>query len=328
MNIKKFLKDHNRETSLIIALLLMVLIFSVINPIYISIDNMKDIIEQATIYGLMALGMTSVIISGGIDLSVGSVLALICVIVAKFAVKGIPPVLCLLIGLVFGFVLGLINGVLVSKMRLQPFIATLGTMSVYRGVAYTISQGLPVINIPKDYRNLVNGELFPGSLRISIIFFLALAVIYFVILTRTRFGNYTYAIGGNEDSARLSGVKVDFNKIMIYAVGMLGTALAAMIYVGKLGSGEATAGQGYELNAIAAVAIGGTSMAGGRGGIVGTILGAILFSGLKVGLIVAGVDTFWQYIATGLVIILAAYVEIIQSKFNSVLILKRKPVKN
>lgn len=301
---------------MVIALILILLIFSAINPIYISFANLRDIIEQATIYGLMALGMTFIIISGGIDLSVGSVLALICVVVSKMAVAGVPPILCLLAGLILGFLLGLANGFIVTKMRLQPFIATLGTMSVYRGVAYVISQGLPVINIPQNFRNLVNGEIAPGFLRVSILFFIFLAVVFYIILSRTRFGNYTYAIGGNEESARLSGVKVDFNKMLIYAVGMIGTGMAAVIYIGRLGTGEATAGQGFELNAIAAVAIGGTSMAGGRGGIVGTVLGSILFSGLRVGLIVVGVDTFWQYIATGLVIILAAYIEVVQHKID------------
>lgn len=315
MKIKDFLKNYNRESSLIIALVIMTLIFSLINPIYISFDNFKDIIEQTTIVGLMAIGITGVIISGGIDLSLGSALALSGVIVAKLVVSGLNPLICIIIGLVTGFILGGVNGLMVTRLKLQPFIATLGTMSVYRGLSYVITKGLPVINIPASYRFIVDGELF-GFIRISVFIFLGFAVVCHILFKYTRFGNYVYAIGGNEESARLSGVKVDFNKTMVYAVGMVGTALAAMILLGKLGTGEATAGQGYELNAIAAVAIGGTSMAGGRGGVIGTVLGAILFSGLKVGLIVVGVDTFWQYIATGIVIVVAAYVEVIQSSIS------------
>ncbi len=323
MDLQKYFRDHNREMSLVIAIFIMIIVFSLINNIYFSWDNITDIIEQATIYGLMAIGMSFIIISGGIDLSVGSALALICVIVAKFSIAQVHPVVCVILGLTLGFILGIVNGILVSKMKLQPFIATLGTMSIYRGIAYIVSGGLPVINIPNEFRNLVNGQIIDNYLRVSIVFFLFLAVLFHIILSRTRLGIYTYAIGGNEECARLSGVKVDFNKVIIYGVGMVGTALAAIIYVGKLGSGEPTAGQGYELNAIAAVAIGGTSMAGGRGGIVGTVLGAILFSGLKVGLIVVGVDTFWQYIATGLVIILAAYIEILQSSIDAASIERR-----
>ena len=137
------------------------------------------------------------------------------------------------------------------------------------------------------------------------------------MLRKTRLGSYVYAIGGNEEAARLSGVKVDKIKIAIYSIGMLGTALAAIIQLGKLGAGDSTTGTGYELDAIAAAAIGGTSMAGGRGTIIGTLLGAILFAGLKVGLIVAGVDTFWQYVARGVVILIAAYIEIAQSRIYS-----------
>lgn len=312
MKLASTLKSRSREGSLVLALCLMTFLFAIINPIYVSFDNMKDIIEQTTIIGLMALGITGVIISGGIDLSLGSALALVGVIVAKLLVAGFDPFLGILLGLASGFTLGMVNGLLVTRLKLQPFIATLGTMSLFRGVAYIITKGLPVMNLPREFRYLVDGEI-SDVIRISVFIFLGFAVIMHTILRSTRFGSYTYAIGGNEESARLSGVKVGFNKVMIYAVGMLGTALAAIILLGKLGTGEPTAGQGYELNAIAAVAIGGTSMAGGRGGIVGTVLGAILFAALKVGLIVVGVETFWQYIATGAVIIVAAYAEVLQT---------------
>jgi ribose transport system permease protein len=304
---------RSREWSLVLALAAMTLVFSLINPIYLSLDNMKDIIDQTTIIGLMALGITGVIISGGIDLSLGSSLALVGVIVAQLVAAGASPALGILAGLAAGLCLGAFNGFLVTRLRLQPFIATLGTMSLFRGLAYILTKGLPVMNLPKGFRYLVDGEL-GGFLRISVFIFLGFALLMQLAMKLTRFGNYAYAIGGNEESARLSGVRVDFHKVMIYAVGMLGTALAAIVLLGKLGTGEPTAGQGYELNAIAAVAIGGTSMAGGRGGIAGTVLGAILFAALRVGLIVAGVETFYQYVATGAVIVIAAYAEVLQSR--------------
>ena len=325
MSFKKLLKEYNREFGLVVALILMVALFGTLNPLYVSMGNITDIIDQTTIYGLMALGMTFIIIGGAIDLSVGSILAFIGVVVAKMAVAGINPFICIVAGVIIGLIIGAINGFIVAKMKLQPFVATLGTMSIVRGFAYVIAQGFPIINIPVEYRKMIDGILF-GGIRKSVIIFLAFAIFCHILLKETKFGNYVYAIGGNEESTRLSGVNVDWYKIMIFAVGVSGTALAALVQLGKLGTGEATAGQGYELNAIAAVAIGGASMAGGRGGIIGTVLGALLFSGLKIGLIVVGVDTFWQYVATGLVIVIATYGEVIQSKLSSLSREKKKQI--
>lgn len=324
---KKLIKNHNREFSVFAAIFVMTFIFGVINPIYVRADNMVDVLNQSTIYGMMGLGMTFVIISGGIDLSVGSAFALIGVLISKMAVAGVHPIIVVIAGLAMGFVLGSLNGLLISKMKLQPFIATMGTMAVFRGIAYVISDGMPILNVPKSYRFFVDGLLF-GQFRVSMFLFIALAIVFSILLKKTKFGNTVYAIGGNEESARLSGVKVDWSKILIYGVGMMGTALAAIVQIGKLGTGEASAGQGYELNAIAAVAIGGASMAGGRGGIVGTVLGAILFSGLRIGLIVSGVETFYQYIATGLVIVVAAYIEIIQTKMSDNTSIKKAKRRN
>ncbi len=312
---KKLMKQYQREFSVIIAIVIMFIFFGIANPIYLAPSNIRDIIEQGTIYGLMGIGMTGVIITGGIDLSVGSVLALVGAVVAQGAVAGLPPVICLVLGLIIGLLAGFINGFLVAKLKLQPFVATMGTMSIYRGLAYVVTKGYPVLGVPTNYRVMLDGELLP-FLRISVVIFFVLAVIMSIVFSKTKLGTYMYALGGNEEACRLSGIKIDKFKIIIYSIGMLGTALAAMIQVAKLGTGDPTTGQGYELNAIAAAAIGGTSMAGGRGTIVGTVLGAILFSGLKVGLVVLGVDTFYQFIATGLVIIIAACIEITQSKLS------------
>lgn len=313
---KKFIRKHSRELSVALAIVIMFIIFGSVQPIYLSSENIKDIVDQSTIYGLMAIGMTGIIISGGIDLSVGSVLAFICVAVSMLAVSGVSPGLCIIAGLTIGFFAGLLNGFLVSKLKLQPFIATLGTMSAFRGAAYLLSGGYPVLSVPDTYRSVLNLEFF-GTLKLSVILLFAFALLMYVVMGKLKLGTYVYAIGGNEEAARLSGIRVDYNKLMIYGLGMLGTATAAMIQVAKLGTGDPTTGQGYELNAIAAVAIGGTSMAGGRGSIVGTVLGTILFAGLRNGLIVSGVETFWQYVATGVVIIIAAYIEVIQGKLSN-----------
>ncbi|PKM51886.1 MAG: ribose ABC transporter permease [Firmicutes bacterium HGW-Firmicutes-7] len=314
---KKFIKRNSRELSIVIAIVIMGVAFGIKEPIYLSGDNMKDIFEQSIIYGLMALGMTAVIISGGIDLSVGSALALICVIISKAAVGGLSPFIAILLAFAISITLGLFNGILVSNLKLQPFIATLGTMSVYRGIAYLVSDGYPVLNVPSEYRKLINGD-FLNIVDTSTILFIGFALFMYFIMTKLKLGTYIYAIGGNEEAARLSGIKISSVKVKIYAIAMIGTGIAAMIQVARLGTGDPTTGQGYELNAIAAIAIGGTSMAGGRGTIVGTLLGAILFAGLRNGLIVSNVATFWQYVATGVVIIIAAYIEVIQDNFAKI----------
>lgn len=262
----------------------------------------------------MGIGMTCVIITGGIDLSVGSVLAFVACVASQLAKAGLPIPVWIVLCLAIGFGLGIVNGFLISKLHLQPFVATMGTMSIYRGLAYVITGGYPVLSVPKSYRNVFNSTIAP-NVSVSVLIFFVFAIIMTIVMKKTKLGNYIYAIGGNEEATKLSGVRVVFTKVMAYGIAMLGTTLAAMILVGRLGTGDPSTGQGYELDAIAAAAIGGTSMAGGRGNIFGTVLGAILFSALKCGLITLGVDTFYQFIVTGIVIVIAAYLEIIQNYF-------------
>ena len=311
---KKFYQKYRREFSVVVAIIITFAFFGIMNPAYFSVANISTIITQSVTYGLMGIGMTCVIITGGIDLSVGSVLALVACVAAQPAKAGLPIPIWIALCLVIGFGLGIINGFLISKLHLQPFVATMGTMSIYRGLAYVITGGYPVLSVPKSYRNVFNSTLAP-NVSVSVLIFFVFAIVMTIVMKKTRLGSHIYAIGGNEDATRLSGVRVVFTKVMAYGIAMLGTTLAAMILVGRLGTGDPSTGQGYELDAIAAAAIGGTSMAGGRGNIFGTVLGAILFSALKCGLITMGVDTFYQFIVTGIVIVIAAYLEIIQNYF-------------
>lgn len=314
-----FMKSKKRELVVIVAIALMTCIFTVLNPIYFTGRNFLSIMQQATINGILAIGMTYAIISGGIDLSIGCTFAIVIVTVGKLTVAGVNPVLAIILGLILGAAMGAINGVLVTKMKLQPFIATLGTMSVYRGIAYVVTKGWPVLDIPDSYRNLLSKRIASlGGVNIYMFIFIGVAIIAGIVLAKTKFGNYIYAVGGNEEAAKLSGVNVDMAKIKAYAITGACAAIAGMIQLASLGTGEPTAGSGYELDAIAAAAIGGTRMAGGKGTILGTVFGAILLAALKVGLIVLNVDTFWQYIVTGIIIIIAAYFEFIQEKFASI----------
>ena len=312
-----------RESGIVVALVMMIIVFSLIDPIYLSSNNIVDIVKQSTINGLLGIGITLAIITGGIDLSIGSTFAIVIVSVGKLLVSGVNPFLAFAIGIILGFSLGIVNGILVAKVKLQPFIATLGTMSIYRGVAYIITGGWPVLDIPENFRKALDGDIF-GVIPSSVVLLFVVGIIIWIILKYTRFGNYIYALGSNEEATKLSGVNVDFNKMMAYAICGVGAALAGMVLLARLGTGEPTAGQGYELNAIAAAAVGGTSLMGGKGTMLRTILGTILLSALRVGLIVVGVDSFWQYIATGIIIVIAACFEIIQNKISSIKVSRSK----
>ncbi|MEX5286192.1 ABC transporter permease [Selenomonas sputigena] len=312
----KIFQTMGREIGVFVALIAVMVVFSAIDEHYFTMANLIDIVDQSTINGLIAIGMTFVIVTGGIDLSVGSVMAIVIVLVGRLLTEqGMDPISATIVGIILGFALGSFNGFLITRLKLQPFIATLGTMSVYRGFAYIITSGWPVLNIPQEFRTMLDGDFF-SIFRISILILLIFAFITHILIKSTRFGNYVYAIGSNEEATRLSGVSVDFNKLMTYGLCGVGAALAGMVMLARLGTGEPAAGQGYELNAIAAAAIGGTSLAGGKGTIIGTLLGAFLLSALKVGLVVVGVDAFWQYIATGGIIVVAAYFEVLQNKIK------------
>lgn len=316
-------KLFSREASLVFAIILMVIIFSAIEPIYLSGGNLLDIFDQTVINGLLAIGITYAIITGGIDLSIGSIFAVVIVITGDLLVRGMNPVLAITVGMVLGFVLGVINGLLITKFKLQPFIATLGTMSAYRGIAYIYTGGWPVLDIPDNFRSMLAGDVVK-DVPVSVLILIAFTIVSHIILKYTKLGTYIFAIGGNEEATKLSGVNVDRTKILTYALCGVGAALAGMILLARLGSGEPATGQGYELNAIAAAAIGGASLAGGKGNMIATLLGAILLSALKVGLVVVGVDSFWQYIATGAIIVVAAYSEVIQDKFKKLRAVKNK----
>lgn len=313
---RKIWKKFSRELGIIIALIILVVIFGLLEPLYLTPTNLLDIVDQTVINGLLAVGMTLVIITGGIDLTVGSTMAVVIASIGQFLINGLNPFISVILGMVLGFILGTINGFLISKMKLQPFIATMGMMSLYRGVAYLITGGWPVLNIPQRFRTIMDGDLI-GIIPSSVIILLVVTFVAYILLKHTKFGTYLYSMGSNEEATRLSGVNVDKNKILAYAACGVTTALAGMVILAKLGTGEPAAGQGYELNAIAAAAVGGTSLSGGKGSIVGTFFGALLLQALRIGLIVIGVDTFWQYIATGGIIIAAVYLDIIQTNLKT-----------
>ena len=259
----KFIAKNKRELVVALATLAMAAIFTIMNPAFVTWNNILTVLQQMVLNGILAVGIMFTIITGGIDLSIGCTYAITGICVAWCTVHGVNPFLAILIGIIIGLILGAFNGFLVTGMKLQPFIATLGTMSLYRGIAYVVTGGIPVTNVPDSYRNIFNGKMVFG-LRYYILVMVIVFVIGYIILAKTRTGAYLYAVGGNEEAAKLSGVNVVKTKYIAYIVCGICAAVAGMVMLASLGSAEATAGNGYETNAIAAAAIGGTRMAGGR----------------------------------------------------------------
>ena len=303
---------YKREFVVLIATLAMCVVFTVLNKNFLNYSNFLTVLQQMVLNGILAVGMMFTIITGGIDLSVGCTYAITGIVVASCTVNyGMNPFLAILVGILIGAVLGAFNGFLINQLKLQPFMATLGTMSLYRGIAYVVTGGVPVTNVPTSYRDIFNGIVF-GGVRSYIIVMVVVFVIAHILLSKMRSGDYLYAVGGNEEAAKLSGVNVIKTKYIAYIFCGICAAIAGMIMLASLGSAEATAGQAYETNAIAAAAIGGTRMAGGKGTALGTFIGALMLAVLKVGMVVINVDSFWQFVVTGIIIIVASYFEFIQ----------------
>ncbi|MDO4343563.1 MAG: ribose ABC transporter permease [Eubacteriales bacterium] len=311
---KKLLKNPNvsRKFGIVASLLALMLIFTMLTNKFLSVSNFLNILQQAAINLCVAVGMTFVIITGGIDLSVGSVMALSGMIIAKIMDGGMTPAVAVLIGLAAGVLLGGLNGLMIAKMKLQPFLVTLGTMSAYRGITLIISDGLPVRGFSSAYVNFMNS--LNGLIPLPIIISLILAFAALIVLRYFKFGQYLFALGGNEEATRLSGINTAKMKIMTYAFSGFCSALAAVIFLGRLGAADPQAGNGYEMNAIAAAAIGGASLAGGKGSIVGTIIGCLILQTLNNGLTLLNVQSFYQTFAIGVIVLIATMIDRYSSK--------------
>jgi ribose transport system permease protein len=301
------------------ALVIVLAIFSIIAPNYWSVENYRNILTAAASNGLLATGVTFIIITGGIDLSIGTGTAFTSVAMGIIAVNmGLPLWLGVIAALAAGAGVGLISGFLIAKAKLPPFIATLGMMYVTIGMAQVLSDVHPIYFT--DPQPALNG-IFMGTPILGIpntvwVMFGG-AIVAWILLNRTIFGRYTFALGSNEEAARLSGVNVDRWKILVYVVGGLFVGLAGIVLSARSSSAQPSQGQGYELNAIAAAVIGGTSLAGGEGSIVGTLIGALFISALSTGLSVDSVPQQWQYVITGLVVIGAVWLDILRRRRRS-----------
>lgn len=300
---KTSLREFLQRYGLAISFLILCLVLSLLSDRFLTIGNLTNVLRQSTINLIIAIGMTYVILTAGIDLSVGAVLALSTVVTADLLQRGVPVIPTVLIGLLLGGVLGLSNGLLISRIKVPPFVATLGMMTVARGLALTYTQGRPITGLPDLFRSIGTGYLGPIPMPIIIagITFLG----GYILLTRTRMGVYIYALGNNPVAAHYTGIATSNYLTFVYVLAGSLAALAGMILVARLDSAQPTAGISFEFDAIAAVVVGGTSFAGGEGSLIGTLLGVLVISVLNNGLNLLNVSSFYQPVVTGVVIALA-----------------------
>ena len=292
-----------------LGLIILVAIVSILNPAFLEPLNILNLLRQISINALIAFGMTFVILTGGIDLSVGAILALSSALTAGFIVSGMDPILAIIVGCIIGAILGMVNGLLITKGKMAPFIATLATMTIFRGLTLVYTDGNPITGLGSIYAFQLFGRGYFLGIPVPAITMLLTFIVLWVLLHKTPFGRRTYAIGGNEKAALISGIKVPRVKIMIYSLAGFMSALAGAILTSRLNSAQPTAGTSYELDAIAAVVLGGTSLSGGRGRIVGTLIGVLIIGVLNNGMNLLGVSSFYQSVVKGIVILIAVLLD-------------------
>ncbi len=293
----------------LIGLIVITILLTFLSDSFFTVNNLLNLLRQISINALIAFGMTFVVLTAGIDLSVGSLLALGSALTAGLLASGMDPLLAIFLGLLIGMALGAVNGLIITKGKVAPFIATLATMTVFRGATLVYTDGKPITGLSDSavFEMIGRGYLF--GIPFPVIIMLIVFLILMFVLKSTVFGRQVYAVGGNEEAAILSGIKTDRVKIWVYSLTGMLSVLAGIILTSRLNSAQPTAGNMYELDAIAAVVIGGTSLMGGRGRIVGTLIGALIIGVIGNGLNLLNVSSFYQQIVKGGVILLAVLLD-------------------
>lgn len=307
MHYPTLFSKYARQFGTFAGLIGLCVVLWILTPHFLTVSNLLNVAQQTSINAIIAVGLTFVIISGGIDLSVGSLVAFSGVVLASLLQQSVPLPIALAGGLAVGLLCGLANGVLITYGKLPPFIATLGMMSVARGGALLFTDGRPISGFSESFRQFATAEIL--RIPVPVILMVAVYAVAHFVLRRTKFGRYVYAIGGNEEAALLSGVRVRLYKTMVYGVGGLLSGLAAVVLTARLNSAQPIAGINYELDAIAATVIGGTSLMGGQGSVIGTLIGALIMGVLRNGLNLLGVSSFIQQVVIGAVIIVAVLMD-------------------
>lgn len=298
------------ELTTVIALIILMAVITIINSNFLTANNLLNLLLQVTSNALIAFGMTFVILTGGIDLSVGSILALSSALTAGLLGSGMLVTLAILISLILGCILGMMNGLLISYGKLAPFIVTLATMTIFRGATLVYTNGNPITKGLSDtFLFQFLGQGYIVGIPFPVIIMFIVFIVLYVLLHKTAFGKSVYAIGGNEKAAYISGVKLNKVKIIIYSISGIMASISGLIITSRLSSAQPTAGASYEMDAIAAVVLGGTSLSGGKGRILGTLIGALIIGVLNNGLNIIGVSAFWQQVVKGVVILIAVLID-------------------
>ncbi len=311
--LKALTKKFSSLTTLL-ALMILMAVITIINPNFLTTNNLLNLLLQVTANGFIAFGMTFVILTSGIDLSVGAILALSSAISAGFIAQGMPFPLAVICALLIGAILGAINGILVAYGKLAPFIVTLATQMVYRGATLVFTNGNPITKHLDGYFLAYLGQGYLLGIPFPVILMIVVFVILYILLHKTAFGKSVYALGGNEKAAYISGIKLNKVKIAIYTLSGAMSAISGLIITSRLSSATPQAGSGYEMYAIAAVVLGGTSLMGGKGRMFGTMVGVLIIGVLNNGLNIIGVSAFWQQVIQGIVILIAVLIDVIRSK--------------
>jgi ribose transport system permease protein len=306
-----------REIGILGALGVMVLVLAVFIPQFRDLQNIINITRNFSFVGIVAMGMTLVILTGGIDLSVGSVWGMTAVIVAFLLTHGWPVPLAILVSLLAAAGIGLMNGLCITRLKMSPFVPTLATLSIARSFALIVTHGRPISIYGDEYQTFLwlgGGDIF--GIPNPFIIFCVTAIFFWILLSRTVWGRYVYAVGGNERTARLTGLHVDRLKIIVYILSAVVAGTAGLVQYSYLSSVTADLGTGQELAVIAATVIGGANLAGGEGTILGTVIGAIILEVLRNGLLLFGIDPYWQGVFVGAVIILAVSIDYFRKLFR------------
>ncbi len=301
---KLFIGKFSEKLIPFTGLIVISILLSIASPYFLTVNNLLAIGVQTTVIAILGIGVTFAIITAGIDLSVGSILGLSGIVATLTMANGLNMYLAILLGLLTGAFTGFINGFVTAKGKIHPFIATLGMLGIARGTSLLLTGGIPIYKLPPGYDFLGAGKLF-GKVPVPLVILTIVAIIAHVVLSKTKIGRYTYAIGSNKDATLLSGINVDKYLMIVYSISGLMAGLAGVIQSSRLITGQPTAGTGYELDAIASAVIGGTSLLGGEGSIIGTIIGALIMGVLRNGATLLNVSDFVQRIVIGIIIIAA-----------------------
>lgn len=302
-----------KELNILIALMLLCALLAFLSPVFFTSNNLLGVARAFSLTAIAAIGQTMVIITGGIDLSAGSIIGLSSLSTGMLLASGWPSVPAILAGLAVGTAFGACNGLLITRLGLPPFIATLGTLSIGRGLIYVITQGYPV-TAPRDELLLQIGQGYIGQIPMPVITMIVVTIVASLFLSRTTLGRYIYAVGGNEEAARLAGINVNRVKMFVYTMSGFLASISGIILLSRLVSAQPTAGLGQELPVIAASIIGGTSLIGGEGTALGALLGAAIVGVMENGIVLLGINTYAQQVVTGAVILLAVGVDIWQKR--------------